>query len=435
MRSDDDSGRKPYKRTYRGGGRRRALDDELAGLRPASDDPRKYRPPSDRHSTSADRRRDPGGPHDPSRERRASADRRGAAGSAAGDLSAREAQPPADGARPYNRYGNGGATGGGATGGGAARSAARPPRRRRFRWWHIPVALLTLLVVAGVVLTVIWYPGFKRFDRAVGKSNDRIDAKTRAALSPDDGMLLRNGTTVLVLGTDSKAGEPARSDTIMLMRFDPDTHTVNQLSIPRDTKVEVPGRGTMKLNEAMFWGGSALAVKTVGDYVGIPINHVMVVNFKGFPRVVNAVGGIDLYVPETVSTTAGANRRVVTFKKGWHHFDGKYAMLYVRIRYADNDFKRAQRQQRFVRALQKKIAQPSNFTKLPDVGRRFMTGVDTDLTTTQLLSLAWVQWRADDKKSRHFVLAGEPAYIGGTAYVLPPSDEKKARVISKFLGE
>ncbi len=240
---------------------------------------------------------------------------------------------------------------------------------------------------------------------------------------------------VLVLGTDSKAGEPARSDTIMLMRFDPDTHTVNQLSIPRDTKVDVPGRGTMKLNEAMFWGGTSLAVKTIQDYVGIPVNHVLVVNFKGFPRVVNAVGGIDMYVPETVSTVAGANRRVVTFEKGWHHFDGKYAMLYVRIRYADNDFMRAERQQRFVRALQKKIAQPSNITKLPDLGRRFMSGVDTDLTTSQLLELAWVKWRSDDKKSKHWVLAGEPAYIGGIAYVLPPSADKKARIIAKFLGE
>ena len=96
---------------------------------------------------------------------------------------------------------------------------------------------------------------------------------------------------------------------------------------------------------------------------------------------------------------------------------------------------RAERQQRFVRALQKKIAQPSNFTKLPDLGRRFMSGVDTDLTTSQLLELAWVKWRSDDKKSKHWVLAGEPAYIGGTAYVLPPSDEKKARIIGKFLGE
>ena len=64
-----------------------------------------------------------------------------------------------------------------------------------------------------------------------------------------------------------------------------------------------------------------------------------------------------------------------------------------------------------------------------------MSGVDTDLTTTQLLSLGWVKWRADDEKSRHCVLAGEPAYIGGTAYVLPPSDEKKARIIGRFLGE
>jgi len=110
-------------------------------------------------------------------------------------------------------------------------------------------------------------------------------------------------------------------------------------------------------------------------------------------------------------------------------------MIYVRIRYADNDFKRAERQQAFVRALQKKIAQPSNLTKLPDVGRKFMSGVDTDLTTTQLLQLGWVKWRADDKRGEHWVLAGEPAYIGGTAYVLPPSDEKKARILRQFLGE
>jgi len=159
------------------------------------------------------------------------------------------------------------------------------------------------------------------------------------------------------------------------------------------------------------------------------------VSFQGFWRVVHAVGGVDMYVPETISTVAGGKGRVFTFKKGWQHFNAKRAMIYVRIRYADNDFKRAARQQAFVRALQKKIAQPSNLTKLPEVGRKFMNGVDTDLTTTQLLQLGWVKWRADDKKGKHWVLAGEPAYIGGTAYVLPPSDEKKARIISRFLGE
>ena len=420
MRDDDDNGRKPYERTYRGGsGRRRSLDDELAGRRPAREKDAGRRPPGEQRGAEDD-------PRSAEDDPRGADDDRFTWGELPPERGSRER--PDD--RPYRRY-----EAGGAAGGGAARSAVRPPRRRRFRWWHIPLALLTLLVVAGVVLTVLAYPGYKRFDRAVEKSNARLDPKTRAALSHDDGMLVRNATTVLVLGTDSKQGEPARSDTIMLMQFDPDAHTVNQLSIPRDTRVEVPGRGTMKLNEAMFWGGSTLALKTIREYVGIPINHIMVINFQGFPRVVNAVGGIDLYVPETVTTTAGANHRVVTFEKGWQHLDGKYAMLYVRIRYADNDFKRAQRQQRFVRALQKKIAQPSNITKLPDIGRHFMNGVDTDLTTTQLLELAWVKWRADDTRSKHWVLAGEPAYIGGIAYVLPPSDAKRERVIASFLGD
>ncbi len=247
-------------------------------------------------------------------------------------------------------------------------------------------------------------------------------------------MLLRNPTTVLLLGTDSVNGEPARSDTIMLMRFDPRSHTVNQLSIPRDTRVEVPGRGAMKLNEAMFWGGPALAIETIERYVGIPINHVMVVDFRGFWRVVDVIGGVDFYVPETISTSPPAGGKVVTFKKGWHHFDSQDANRYVRIRYADNDFKRAERQQLFVRAIQKKIARPSMITELPVVGRRLMKGIDTDLTTTQLLALGWVKWRADDDKSRHWVLAGQPAYVGGIAYVLPPSDAKKRKVIERFLG-
>ena len=384
---NDDTERKPY-RTYHGGsGRHRSLDDELAGLRPP--------------------RGDAGRSPTRSSEERAPRDA-GGAGSE----------------RPYRRYASGG----------AAQSAARPARRRRFRWWYVPLGLVTLLVIAGVVLTVLAYPGYKRFDDAVQRSNDRLDAKARGALVPDEGMLLRNPTTILVLGTDSREGEPARSDTIMLLRFDPDRHTVNYLSIPRDTRIDVPGRGAMKINEAMFWGGPALAIKAVKDYLGIPVNHVMVVNFRGFPRVVNAVGGINLYVPETISTTPGRGGRAMTFEKGWQHLNGDDAMLYVRIRYADDDFHRAERQQRFVQALQKKIAQPSNITELPEVGRRFMSGVETDLTTRQLLELAYVKWRADDKKSRRWVLAGEPAYIGGIAYVLPPSAAKKERIIDHFLG-
>ena len=130
----------------------------------------------------------------------------------------------------------------------------------------------------------------------------------------------------------------------MLMHFDAKKHKINQLSIPRDTLVDVPGYGQSKLTEAMWFGGPSLALKAVKQYTGIPINHIMTVSFQGFPRLVNSVGGIDMYVPQTVTTGAGLpTDRVVTFEKGMHHFDGKNAMLYVRIRkaYADGDFTRA----------------------------------------------------------------------------------------------
>ena len=233
-----------------------------------------------------------------------------------------------------------------------------------------------------------------------------------------------------------EAGLPAHSDTIMLMHFDAKTHTINQLSIPRDTLVNVEGYGRQKITQAMWFGGPSLALKTLKEYTGLPINHVMVVSFQGFPRLVNSVGGIDMYVPQTVTTEAGSNRRLVTFEKGMHHFDGKNAMLYVRIRkaYAEGDFTRAKRQQAFVDALQKKIVKTSNITRLPDIGRHFMSGVATDLTTTQILELAYLKWRADGGKKQ--VLKGDLGWSDdGQSVVLPPSDAAKQKAIDRFLGE
>jgi LCP family protein required for cell wall assembly len=394
MQNDDDNGgRKPYKRYKAGRARRSSVDDELAGARPS----REPRPGTDVRSS--------------------------------------EARPVYGERSPgeYRRYGPapaGGKKGKKAAAGGAGTA---PKRRRRFRWWFVPVGLLVAFIIAGVVVTVLAWPGYQKFDRAVDKSNERIDKKTRAELTADNGWLWRNGTTLLLFGVDSKAGEPARSDTIMLMRFNPKTHTINQLSIPRDTRVQLPNGTYDKINTAMFWGGPSMAVKTVKQFLGIDVNHVMVVDFKGFPRLVNAVGGVDLRVPKTITTIAGANGRTVVFKEGMHHFDGKYAMLYVRIRYADDDFHRAARQQQFVQALQKKIAQPSNITRLPEIGRKFMGGVATDLTTNQIMELGYLKWRATGGKK--IVMVGTPGWDGGVAYVFAPSDAEKQRLVHQFLTQ
>jgi LCP family protein required for cell wall assembly len=386
---DDNGGRKPYKRYKAGRARRSSVDDELAGARP----PREPRPRDD--SAGAGARPD-------------SAER-------------------ADG--EYRRYGSSPANA--KPGTKATQGVGAAPKRRRFRWWLVPVGLLGVLLIAAVVATVLAWPGYQKFDRAVDKSNERIDKKTRAQLTADNGWIWRNGTTLLLLGVDSKTGEMARSDTIMLMRFNPRTHTINQLSIPRDTRVQQPDGSYDKINTAMFWGGPSAAVQTVKRFLGVDVNHVMVVDFKGFPRLVNAVGGVDLRVPKTITTIAGANGRTVVFKKGLHHFDGKNAMLYVRIRYADDDFHRAARQQQFVQALQKKIARPSNITRLPEIGKRFMSGVATDLTTNQIIELGYLKWRATGGKK--MVMVGAPGYEGGVAYVYPPSDAEKQKLVHRFL--
>ena len=393
--NDGQSGAKPYK-TYKAGGRSRRtqLDEELAGAR-------------------TPRRR------------------------ATGEGDAASGHPERSD-RAYRTYGP--APGEPKAAGRGTRTAGAPAgRRRRFRWWYVPVALFSVLVIAGVVVTVLAWPGYQKFDRAVDKANKRVDAKTRAQLAADDGWIWRKGTTVLLFGLD-EAGLPAHSDTIMLMRFNPGSHTINQLSIPRDTLVNVDGYGQQKITQAMWYGGPALAVKTVKQFTGIPINHVMVVGFQGFPRLVNSVGGIDMYVPQTVTTgagpgVAGSTQRVVTFKKGMHHFDGKNAMLYVRIRkaYAQGDFTRAARQQAFLQALQKKLVQPGNITKLPEIGKRFMSGVSTDLTTNQILELAYLKWRASGGKKQ--VMKGEFGWYQGQAVVLPPSEASRAKTIEKFLGD
>ena len=306
------------------------------------------------------------------------------------------------------------------------------PRRRRFHWWYIPVGLFGLIIVLGATAFLVARLGYDKFCRAVTKSNKRIDAQTRAQLTPDSGSILSHPTTILVLGADKGIG-PARSDTIMLMRFDPKTHTVSELSIPRDTRVPVEGQGETKINEAYFWGGPFLAVKTIHDFSGVTINHVMIVTFKGFPRLVDAVGGVNMYVPETVTTVASLGRPVI-FKKGWYHFNGKYAMLYVRIREVDNDFHRDARQQLFIAALEKTILQPRNILKLPEIGVRFMSGLNTDLTARQILELAYLKWRTPSKNVHKYVMVGTPQYIDGVDYVIadPAYDQ---RMIKAFLAD
>jgi polyisoprenyl-teichoic acid--peptidoglycan teichoic acid transferase len=322
------------------------------------------------------------------------------------------------------------------------------PRRRRFGWGvriGLALALLVLLLVAWAVTSYL------SFRSGVADANDRLDPRARAALAPQDGLLLNTSTTILLLGTDhaNRADRASfrRSDSIVLVRTDPEHGRLALLSIPRDLRVDVPGLGPAKINAAFQVGGVALAVRTVRNFTGLPINHVMTVDFGSFVDLVDAVGGITVDVPAPIisnkfdcplDTQAECDRWPGwRFGKGKQHMDGRRALVYSRIREnrlnpTENDVSRGERQQAVIQALTSKLTSPRTLLRMPFVGGDLMKPLSTDLSAAQLAQLGWVRFRASDSRTLHCRLGGTGSYIGGQSFIVPT--EENRNVIAMFTG-
>jgi len=322
-----------------------------------------------------------------------------------------------------------------------------PERRIRRRWrrW-IAVALLGMLVFL-IVWTVL---GYLSFSSGVEKANERLPTAAEARLAAQDGSLFSDPTTILVIGTDGGRaggrGDARRSDSLLLLRTDPEKHRLSYLSIPRDLRVDIPGYGTEKINAANQIGGPALTIQAVRDLTGLRIQHVVVVDFDGFRELIDALGGIDVNVPKRILSNPfdcpykPARCREWEgwrFAKGPQHMDGRRALVYSRIRTnqldpSDTDVSRGGRQQAVAEAVGDKLASFATFLRLPFVGDSLAAPLATDLSAWELAQLGWVRFRADAKRSLHCRLGGEPATIGGESVLL--GSEDNVGVISMFLG-
>lgn len=175
----------------------------------------------------------------------------------------------------------------------------------------------------------------------------------------------KKGQTYLLLGVDSRKGEAARSDTIVLAALPANSQEVYLMSIPRDTRANVPGHGWTKINHAMSWGGLPLMKKTVEQLLNVPIDHTVTVDFEGFRQIVDNLGGLDVTVEKNMryyDPTDGTNIRL---NAGDKLQNGKQALDYARFR-ADAlaDTGRMQRQQSVIRAMIQKGSERSNWPKL-----------------------------------------------------------------------
>jgi polyisoprenyl-teichoic acid--peptidoglycan teichoic acid transferase len=356
----------------------------------------------------------------------------------------------AEGEKPYRRYRGGRTKGRVPLDRGKRPAAAKPTRvagqKRPRRWGR----WIVLAVVGLLLLTLVWgLLGYLSFSSGVGDANDRLPQRAHNRLADDDSSILSDPSTILVIGTDGGRApgrqDARRSDSLLLLRTDPDRHRLSYLSIPRDLRVDIPGYGSAKINAASQIGGPGLTIATVRELTGLPINHVLVLDFDGFRELIDALGGVEIDVPRRILSNKFdcpyKPARCDTwegwrFEKGRQTMDGQRALVYSRVRTnqlnsADSDISRGGRQQAVADAVGDKIASFGTFLRLPFIGDSLAAPLVTDLTAWELAQLGWVRFRADASRSLHCRLGGEPSSFGGESVLL--GSEDNAEVISMFI--
>jgi LCP family protein required for cell wall assembly len=373
--------------------------------------------------------------------------REGAPGGGMDELRALREREGGDGAPPSGR-------GGGGPGAADPRPlpAPRPSRedRRRRRaaqregrpWWSLrglgPGGWAWRVAILLLIGVFAWAGfGYMAINSAVHDSNEKITPSARAALDQPTGGLLGTPTNTLIIGVDARKGQTrSRADTLLVMRTDPDESRIKYLSIPRDYRVELPGQGTQKINASFFFGGQAGAIKAVKRLTGVPINHIIVIKFNGFPKMVDSVGGVTVNNPTALEDCPYPGGRTVSFPKGDLDLDGAQALEYARARQGDcgGDFGRALRQQAVVAAMKGEVLSPGNIWRAPWRGAGVVRALQTDIGTVDMIKMGWLQAKLDQKPGDRILLSGSILDIGGVSYVVQTDPDQNEREIAKFMG-
>ena len=212
--------------------------------------------------------------------------------------------------------------------------------------------------------------------------------------------------TILVMGVDfgdwsKDRGGPSRTDTMILVTVDPLSNSAGMLNIPRDLWVQIPGYYYAKLNTAYFLGeannlpggGPGLAIRTVEELIGVPINFFAQIDFYAFEKFIDTIGGIDVDVPEKIAIDPLGKDNNVTLEPGAQTLNGALALAYARARYtAGDDFDRAVRQQQVIFAIREKVLDPRHLPELlakaPQIYQDLSNGIHTNMSFEQAMQLA-----------------------------------------------
>ena len=303
------------------------------------------------------------------------------------------------------------------------------PLRRRIRWTRLIVLLVILMTIVTSLSWAAVY-AYKRVSSATALSTNVNNSKPPVPVS--------KYINILLLGVDDgdteHPGAPKRSDTMIVASIHVDDGKINLLSIPRDTKVAIPGhKGSEKVAHAFFYGGSELAVRTVEDLLQIRIQHSIIIDWQAFIKTVDALGGVDLYVENNMQYEDSYANLVINLAQGYQHLDGSQSGQYVRFRSDElGDIGRVQRQQRFLKALTKQTLQLSNLWKLPSFINIMDQYVTTDITGFEMVKLGNHIRKTKSGDIYTEMLPGNFATVDGISYWVQ-NKEQTAQLVERML--
>lgn len=249
-------------------------------------------------------------------------------------------------------------------------------------------------------------------------------------LAPEERLSLKKN--IIVMGVDERPEEDdvGRSDTLFVVMFDTNKKAASLLSVPRDTRVRIKGHGWDKINHAYAYGGRELTQKTTEELLGIRINNYVMVDFKGFVGLVDAIGGVDIDIEQDMYYYDTWDGFKIDLKKGRQHLDGKTAIQYVRYRDEEGDIGRIRRQQHFMMAVYDRITSANMLLRIPGLAKQLGNMVKTDLPLKDMVDLGRIlHGMVKEKGLAMATVPGTPEYIDGISYWLPDITDLREQMV------
>ena len=297
-----------------------------------------------------------------------------------------------------------------------------PPKRRSTKkkriWPYVLLGVIFIFVLAAAAGAFFAQSSLlSRPDR--GHKEELLTATDKA--------------TIMIMGVDEREGDVGRSDTLMVATIDPIKNEASLLSIPRDTRVAIPRNGYDKINAAYAYGGEKLTQRTVEDFLGVRIDHYVIINTHAFQKIVDAIGGIDINVEKRMyyeDPWDDDGGLIIDLRPGMQHMDGKTAVTYVRYRDEEGDIGRVKRQQKFMRACVDAVTTPAILPRLPGIIASVIDSVKTDLSVRQMLEFIGTLKQAQAKGLRTDMVPGRPLYIEGISYWIPDMEQLRRNMVN-----